>query len=50
MDDKQLVTAIDITIDRLLRTNADQQTVAKALRELLTDWTPDDALRQHRAD
>jgi hypothetical protein len=50
MDDKALIQALDVTLDRLTRQNADDAAIRQAMRELLKDWTPDDAVRQHRAN
>jgi hypothetical protein len=50
MDDKTMLAALDITLDQLTRRKASQEEVRQAVRNLLKDWTPDDALRQHSAD
>lgn len=41
MDDKTLIAAIDITLDRLTRQHADEATIRQAMAELLKDWTPE---------
>ena len=43
MDDRALIQALDLTLDRLTRQNADDATVRQAMGEVLKDWTPDDA-------
>ena len=43
MDDRALIQALDITLDRLTRQNADDATIRQAMSEVLKDWTPDDA-------
>ena len=43
MDDQALIQALDLTLDRLTRQNADDATIRKAMSEVLNDWTPDDA-------
>ena len=45
-----MLAALDVTLDQLTRRKASQEEVRQAVRNLLKDWTPDDALRQHRAD
>tara|TARA_R110000868_G_scaffold184044_3_gene425484 strand:+ start:1557 stop:1766 length:210 start_codon:yes stop_codon:yes gene_type:complete len=43
MDDRALIQALDLTLDRLTRQNADDATIRQAMSEVLKDWTPDDA-------
>jgi enoyl-CoA hydratase/carnithine racemase len=44
MDDRALIQALDITLDRLTRQNADDATIRQAMSEVLKDWAaPDDA-------
>jgi hypothetical protein len=43
MDDRALIQALDLTLDRLTRQNADDATIRQAMGEVLKDWTPDDA-------
>lgn len=48
MDDQALIQALDLTLDRLTRQNADDATIRKAMSEVLNDWTPDDARGSQR--
>lgn len=48
MDDRALIQALDLTLDRLTRQNADDATIRKAMSEVLNDWTPDDARGSQR--
>ena len=43
MDDRALIQALDLTLDRLTRQNADDATIRQAMGEVLKDWTPNDA-------
>jgi hypothetical protein len=43
MDDRALIQALDLTLDRLTRQNADDATIRQAMGEVLKDWTPHDA-------
>lgn len=43
MDDRALIQALDLTLDRLTRQNADDATIRQAMGEVLRDWKPDDA-------
>ena len=48
MDDRALIQALDLTLDRLTRQNADDATIRQAMGEVLKDWTPDDARGSQR--
>ena len=48
MDDRALIQALDLTLDRLTRQNADDATIRQARGEVLKDWTPDDARGSQR--
>ena len=48
MDDRALIQALDLTLDRLTRQNADDATIRQAMGEVLKDWTPDDARSMER--
>jgi hypothetical protein len=48
MDDRALIQALDLTLDRLTRQNADDATIRQAMGEVLKDWTPDDARELER--
>ena len=48
MDDRALIQALDLTLDRLTRQNADDATIRQAMSEVLKDWTPDDARDMER--
>lgn len=48
MDDQALIQALDLTLDRLTRQNADDATIRKTMSEVLNDWTPDDARGSQR--